>query len=131
MAAPVASPGSRLLRRALWAALIVYWLAILTLTHLPPRDLPHTQIKDKVAHFLAYGLLGGGLYLSLWLGRVRRVAVVVLAVGLTYGALDEWTQPIFGRSCELADWLADAAAILVAAGVLSLVRWRLSAGHRR
>src|ERR1041385_2380756 len=39
------------------------------------------------------------------------------------GRAGEWPQPIFGRPCDLKDWLADAAASVIAAGAMGVVWW--------
>jgi VanZ family protein len=119
------SATSRRTGRALWIILWAYWLLIFILTHTPAPDLPRVPVNDKLEHFLAYGMLGGLLYLAAWSRwpSWRRLGWVVWAVGLSYGAIDEWLQLLVGRDCELNDWLADAAAVTIAVVVLSLVRW--------
>src|SRR5437868_10495653 len=94
----------RPLRRLLAATLVVYWLTIFTLTHLPLQHLPHIKLSDKYEHLLAYGGLGGLLMLTLWAYRPmwRQSAVIVLAIGMIYGALDEQLQrlPFVNRTCD-------------------------------
>jgi VanZ family protein len=118
-------PRSSWLRRSLSLALAAYWLLIFILTHTPAPDLPRVPVNDKLEHFLAYGLLGGLLYLTAWSRRPNwnRLGGFVWIVGLSYGAIDEWLQLLVGRDCELNDWLADAAAVTIAVLVLSLVRY--------
>ncbi|HLL90028.1 MAG TPA: VanZ family protein [Tepidisphaeraceae bacterium] len=113
------------LRRLALLSLIAYWAFIFTLTHLPPGNLPHVPVTDKAQHFLAYGLLAGLLYVTIWLGNPRRryLGVTVWGIGLFYGFVDEQLQAAVGRAAELADWLADAAAVTTAVLVLSSVRW--------
>lgn len=117
------------LRRTLWVVLSAYWLLIFILTHTPGADLPKVKINDKLEHFLAYGMLGGLLYLTGWAVNPRRplrsLAIWVWCIGLAYGAIDEWLQALVGRDCELDDWLADASAITIAVLVLTAVRWAL------
>lgn len=110
-----------ILRRVLMLVLAAYWLFILTLTHkaqLPPIA---RQVNDKVAHYLAYGALTGLLFLTLWAFKPlwKRTPFIVLAIILAYGAIDEQTQPWFGRTCDLRDWYADAAAALTAVAILA------------
>jgi VanZ family protein len=118
------SPRLPWLRRSLSFALAGYWLLIFILTHTPAPDLPRVPVNDKLEHFLAYGLLGGLLYLTAWSRRPNwnRLGWFVWIIGLSYGAIDEWLQLLVGRDCELNDWLADAAAVTIAVLVLSLVR---------
>ncbi len=118
------------LRRLLWICLLAYWLLIFILTHTPAVDLPAVKVNDKLAHFLAYGMLGGLLYLAGWSANPRRslqsLALWVWTIGLAYGAIDEWLQALVGRDCELGDWLADAVAITIAVVVLTGVRWTMA-----
>ncbi len=108
----------------LWVVTVGYWVTAFTLTHIPRVPPVGARGGDKTAHVIAYALLGALVYLSLWSGgRVRGfAALVTLGVALAYGALDELTQPLVGRSCELGDWVADAAGAALAVGVLSGVR---------
>jgi VanZ family protein len=96
---------------------IVYWCGLFGLTHLPAPQLPKIPVTDKTAHALTYGGLAMGLFVSMFLSKRRRasdVAILVLGIMLAYGAIDEWTQIPVGRSCEMADWFADAAGSSVA-----------------
>ena len=90
-----------------------YWLALLAGTHwpkLPGVDVPG---KDKTLHVVAFAILTGLLLnvLARRMATARSVAVVLAAVAVVavYGALDEWTQPYTGRTCDFFDWLADMA----------------------
>lgn len=113
------------LRRLTLAALLAYWLLIFTLTHLPPADVPHVPVSDKLEHAAAFGAFGGLLYATLWTRNPRRryLALTVIAIAMLYGAVDENTQPFFGRACELGDWIADVTAVTVATAGMSLARW--------
>jgi len=128
--APVA-PLRRCWRRTAvyWlAALAVYWLVLFIGTHLPTQQVSGVAMaNDKVLHATAYAVLttlvciawrrvGGSLGLR---GRL-----VIAAVVLTYGAIDEFSQPYFGRSCDLLDWIADGVGVTLA---LVVDAWR----HRR
>ena len=113
--------------RLCWGLTITYWLALAVLTHTPSPRLPHAPISDKTGHAIAYALLGGGLMVSLWLSRRlgAGTGITVLAVLMGWGALEEWTQPLVGRGCELADWYADVAGAAAAVvGVSLLARLR-------
>ena len=79
---------------------------------------------DKTEHIVAYGLLTGAIHLSLWPRRwsLLKTAIVVLVIIMVYGALDEITQPIFGRSCDILDWLADVSGCAIALTVMSLAK---------
>ena len=104
-------------RLALGAALVaVAWTSLL-----PPEDLPQdVAVSDKVAHALAYALLGALAVLS----GLRWLPAVVSVVA--FGLLVEIAQGVSGyRSFEWADLLADALGASVGAGVVAaLVRSR-------
>jgi VanZ family protein len=82
------------------------------LTHLPPSRVPKLRMSDKIEHLMAFMLLGGLLYLCLR-PRVRQTLLIVAIVGAAYGAIDELTQPLVGRSCELLDWASDVSGIVL------------------
>ncbi|HEX5521149.1 MAG TPA: VanZ family protein [Longimicrobiaceae bacterium] len=89
----------------LWAAALFAVSARATL----PIDL-HSG-SDKLAHFGAYLILG----LALGFARVRTGAsfYIVLALGVLYGASDEFHQSFVpGRSADVADWIADSLGVL-------------------
>ena len=78
---------------------------------------------DKLFHFSGYSIL---TFIVLFTatsrqvidgGRVRvtsaKKVLVWSFVVLLYGIADETTQPFFGRSCEIADFIADAVGISV------------------
>jgi len=100
------------LRTWLWAACV---LAAFVVTHLPPGAQGRHVVPDYILHFVGFSALG---IVTCWrsAGANRRltwrawwVGVAFLAV---YGIVDERTQPIFGRSCELTDYLADLCGII-------------------
>jgi len=106
------------LARFCWTLTAVYWLALFCGTHIPAPQLPPIRVNDKTIHFVGYGLLAGAILVSLKAsGRLRTSSgVTVLAILLAYGAVDEWTQalPFINRSCDIADWHADAAGTATA-----------------
>src|SRR5215471_3024742 len=118
--------ASRILSRTLLVVTGIYLAIIFTLTHLPPRKLPHVNLWDKLEHFLAYGLLGGLLFVTLWVLRpqTQRLWLVVLVIAMAYGAFDEITQIPVGRDCSIRDWSADVLGVGIAVACLSLIRSR-------
>lgn len=103
------------------AAMLLWSGLVLTVTHLPPehslmRQLPDYPQGDKLVHATLYGIFG-------WLvwydrrGRGRELALLLLLA-----AADEWTQPWFGRTADISDWLADAVGMTAALGLTSLFR---------
>lgn len=112
---------SRLARIAPWLTAL-YWIALFAATHVPAYRLPPVPVTDKTAHTVTYGLLAIALMVTLHLrGRLNGgTGITVLAILLAYGAIDEWTQIPVGRSCELADWFADAAGAATAVVLVTL-----------
>ena len=98
---------------ALWAVLL------LSLGSWPGPPVPDSTLPlDKLAHLLLYAVLGL-LLVRGWRRAERRPPLwLPLALGLLVGAADEVNQrSVAGRSSELADWLADATGVLVAAAL--------------
>jgi VanZ family protein len=112
------------LRRSVQVTLILYWGFALVMTHIPRPPPTGPIVSDKLVHFLAYGLLGGLLFLTLWMSRpdLRWMPLVVLGIVIAYAAFDELTQPLFGRDASFGDWLADCGGGAVAAIVLGAIR---------
>jgi VanZ family protein len=117
------------MKRLVWAmavATVLYWAFLFVLTHLPAPRLPVVPVTDKTAHFATYAGLALLLFTTLLLLRGRlaartEVAVTVLAICLSYAAVDEWTQIPFGRDCEIADWYADTSGAAVSVVAATLV----------
>jgi VanZ family protein len=105
-------------RSIVWRVLLAgYWLTLLVATHLPTQvaGLPRNQ-ADKLIHFVAYAVLAW-LLATAWQASVGRLNARHLKfawlVVVLYGAIDEITQPLVGRTLSVADWLADAAGAAV------------------
>lgn len=104
-------------QKILLAILAAYWVTLLIFTHISlPRIVYQAHVSDKWLHFLAFMNLVFLLWFSLrpddkvnWRGRL--VWLLLLAVCI-YGGLDELTQPYFGRTCDLYDFLANVAAVI-------------------
>jgi VanZ family protein len=110
---------------------IGYWCVLFVLTHMPvpgsvPAPIPNA---DKAYHFILFFLLtwlGGRHVLCL---RRRALVTTFLVWGVVYScyaALDEWTQPVFGRNASFGDWVCDVTGIVAATVVLVLRRRRTS-----
>lgn len=86
--------------------LIVIWIILATLTHVPvPQSVQEIRISDKLVHLIAYLPLGLLLPACSIRGLTKRwICVVVIAV---YGIMDELLQIPVGRTASLYDWLAD------------------------
>ena len=111
----------RTVKPLFWAALLfAYAVAVM-----PQADAPRIASSDKVEHMIAFltlSLLGKIAY-----PRIPAVKVGLLLAGL--GAMIEVTQmiPALHRDGNLADWLADCAAILVGLVVAALLLSRIRA----
>ena len=73
-------------------------------------------VGDKIPHMVAYAVLAAFMVLV----GVRGLLGVALLIAVA--SVDELTQPWFGRSCTLGDWLADLAVILGVYAGYALVR---------
>lgn len=99
-----------------WLPPIAWCVLIFVLSSREGLPVSLERGTDKIAHFLAYSVLG---YL---LARARSVSgvslVVILALGLLYAASDEWHQSFVpNRSADAFDWVADALGVF--AGVFA------------
>jgi|CZKP01.1.fsa_nt_gi VanZ family protein len=107
--------------------LILYWLLILTLTSLPGAYVPNVHINDKIEHLLAYGGLGFLLNLSLRIQNKFMIvkkfpALFTILIVSSYGALDELHQLFIpGRTCDILDWRADTAGVIIGVILMSLL----------
>ena len=107
-------------------ATVLGMVGVLGLTHIPQEAIGRVlqaNALDKVAHILAYGLVTTLFLLSL--KRPVRPAVLVLGlVGLAViAAVDEITQPLVNRTCDLWDYVSDLIGIALA-GTIFLIRGR-------
>lgn len=101
--------------RAWYAIGMGLTLGVIVTGLLPPRDLPHLRISDKLQHVTAY------LALALWFGGLlapRRYLLLALAL-LALGGSIEIAQGLMGLGRE-ADWYDFYADALGAALGLSL-----------
>lgn len=109
-----------------WIVLGIYWPVLFVSTHIPRP--PHLQIygRDVTLHFSAYMILT----LLYWLARYgkirpslrqRKLYLTVLLIA-GYGALDELSQGLVHRNCDIIDWFSDMSGCLAALAVLFLVR---------
>jgi VanZ family protein len=82
--------------------------------------------QDKLFHAIAYAVYAACVHLfvvhTLRLRTPAQIWGTVIAIGLLFAASDEWHQTfVEGRVGDVADWLADAAGVLVyVIGVLCL-----------
>ena len=120
-------PAPPAIRWSLRIITATFWIICVILTHLPapPEFLPAAE-HDKIRHYLGFGLLAGILYLTIAAARplhspptiLRSIAIRVMLILMIYAAVDEVTQPPFGRTCDLLDWTADIAGAATAVIIL-------------
>lgn len=113
----------RIAKPLFWTALIFAYVAAI----LPQAEAPRIASSDKVEHMIAFFTLAVLARLG-----YRSVATLRIALMLaTFGAVIEFTQliPMLHRDGEIADWLADVAALTVALVLVNLLT--LAARPRR
>lgn len=108
----------------------VLWAAVLFVassrSNTGPVDLGDG--RDKLAHFVAYAVLGLLLARAQALSGLR--PWVAVALGLAYAASDELHQSFVpGRSAEIADFLADALGVMAAVAIHNARRSRAPGGR--
>jgi VanZ family protein len=95
---------------------LVALTTVLILTHIPQEKFSpslHIFSYDKLIHVVVYGVVTA---LALSALACRRLLLEIICVVIVLSLIcvaDEVTQPMFNRSCSLADWLADLAGILM------------------
>lgn len=112
---------------------VIAWFGAFVATHLPPEDISDIHMSDKTAHCIGYGVLATLLVGTLiFFGRTRVFRIVLtLGILLTYGAVDELTQPLFGRWASFWDWVADATGVVVALAFWETVQYCADVLRRR
>lgn len=110
-----------------WAWPILLIATIFTLSgasQIATPDLGFQLPKDKIAHFLVFGLLATSIMRIPQFRRLGvRGAVLAATITLLYGALDEWRQSFtLERSVEFSDWIADSLGAIVAVTVYHAYR---------
>ena len=103
-------------KRAHWIVLVVYWMGIFTLTHIPAGKLPPVPVSDKIEHMTVYGVLGillfAALHASGW--SIRQAVIGTLGIGMVYGVIDELLQIPVNRTADVNDWFADVGGLAIA-----------------
>ena len=104
-------------RAWIWPVLLATTIFTLSgATRIATPDIGFQFSKDKLAHFLVFGLLATSIMRMPALRTLGwRGAVLAAMITMSYGALDELRQSLTpGRSVELADWIADSLGAIVA-----------------
>jgi VanZ family protein len=105
-------------------------VAVLLVSHIPQEVAAGMQggFGDKLPHAVAYGVLTW-----CWLkafdsgptGRSMRLMLGIMLVPIAIGTVAELTQPLVGRCCDLMDWVANVAGVVIACVVWGMLkRWR-------
>jgi len=103
----------------LWLLTLGLWGLMLLMTHGAPdvvEPVAALRLNDNADHFLAFGLLGGLLCLSLWALFPKHPTLLWLAlpVLLVYAGLDEKTRTSTTPQAQVRHCLADAAGASIA-----------------
>ncbi len=106
----------------------LYWPVMFISTHIkiPHGHLSGMRVSDKTLHFVAYFILG----LLFWLAFYRKTRpslldkrfYLTLFTLTAYGALDEISQKLVGRTCSGYDLLSDFGGVLTALIILMTLR---------
>ena len=109
-------------RRILAAICGIWWALSAVATHVPIETLPSRAPGPPALHVIGYTLLTGLFLTTLIAYGVRpwRRLVVAVFVIVVYAAVDEATQPWFGRDGTVDDWLADLAGMVFALAMIEV-----------
>ncbi|MEM1013428.1 MAG: VanZ family protein [Planctomycetota bacterium] len=111
------------------ALLVGYSVLGLVVTHLPPfwrneplEDQGFAIGFDKVVHFAGFGALAllAMNVLCRWMPTTWALVATVVFCGVA-GVIDEVTQPPFGRTADLHDWIADMLGVITALAIRQVV----------
>jgi VanZ family protein len=118
------------------AAIVVYWLLLFVLTHLPGEDRPQAEQweiphLDKLVHAMAFA--GLAALASVAVASFRTVTwpvfVGIAATLALYAAMDELTQGLVRfRVPDYRDWVADIVGIVAGCFLFWIVQRALVRG---
>jgi VanZ family protein len=111
-----------------WAAalLVVYWIGLFAITHVPASGLPSEPPfphADKVVHLVGYAVLAF-VAAAAWTWR-RTLGlneyILLLACLSCYAVLDEVSQmlPMVRRNADVLDWAADTIGAIIGLAIFS------------
>ena len=102
------------------AVTLVLTMAMLWPITAPP---PAPDGSDKLVHVAAFAAL------AFPLARTGRFGLVPVFVGASaFGGIIELIQPSFGRSADMADWIADILGVIL--GTVCALAYRKLRAHR-
>lgn len=93
--------------------LALYWFVLFICTHIPRLNLSEIDINtsDRTIHFVAFFILTLIYWWALYGKRppsYRHAGTyITLALIASYAAIDEITQELVHRTCDIKDWTAD------------------------
>ena len=97
--------------------IIAFAIGLTTLT--PVEKLPQVSGSDKVYHLISFAIL------TLPIAIIRPGAFwLILSLSVAFGGAIELLQPHVNRSCEMADFLADAVGAISGVLVAEALRAR-------
>lgn len=123
--------------RRTWVWPILLAATIFTLSGASQIATPDIDVqfsKDKIAHFLIFGLLATSILRVPNIQKLGwRGTIIAILITIAYGGFDEIRQSLTpGRSVEFADWIADSLGAIVATTLYHfdspyrrLLEWRL------
>ncbi|MGJ8637834.1 MAG: VanZ family protein [Opitutaceae bacterium] len=93
-------------------------------SRLATPDIGFSISKDKLAHFLVFGLIATSILRTSAFSKMKLPQIIFAAVITSaYGGFDEFRQSFTpNRSVEFDDWIADTAGAIVAVIVYS--KWK-------
>lgn len=113
-------------QRYAWVWPVLLGATIFTLsgaTKIATPDVGFQFSKDKIAHFLVFGLLATSiLRIQVFQKLGWRGAILAALITILYGGFDELRQSLTpGRTVEFADWIADSLGAITASTLYSIV----------
>ena len=117
----MAEGHSRLTKQLLaWAPAVIWAALLFFLSSLSewPGGSRFVDLPDKVVHGAFYAVLGAALAHGRYHGAPRLPHAALIALGVLYGASDEWHQSFVpGRMASVGDFAADAVGTALGYGV--------------
>lgn len=123
------TPRARTATRAVFAIATV---ALLTATHWPGIKIDGPMPRpDMWVHACTYAVWTGLLLATGLLGSPGspRAATLAVVVGVAFGTFDESTQPLFHRTADATDLLADAIGCTLGSAIVWGFARRRAASH--
>ncbi|MEZ6318220.1 MAG: VanZ family protein [Phycisphaerales bacterium] len=115
-------------RTAIRAVFALATLTLLTATHWPGIKIDGPMPRpDMWVHAITYAVWTGLLLATGLVGSPAspRAAVLAVIVGVAFGAFDESTQPLFHRTADITDLLADTIGAMLGSGTI----WAIARRH--